>query len=74
MVGDSFSSYKIDYVTKIWDILHLKGQKNCITSSKVMAVYLKEWILPVSGVALIKGLRVACVAGSFSINHPFDFY
>ena len=40
MVGDEASSHKIDYVTIVWEILHLKGHPYRITVSKVTAILL----------------------------------
>ena len=65
MVGDSSSSYKIDNVTQVYDILNPEGHQNSITGSKLRAVLLKGLILPVGGVASVKGLCTACVAGLF---------
>ena len=47
----------------IFDILNQKGHQNCILGSKVMA--LNRWILPIGGVAIGKGLCLACIAALF---------
>ena len=48
-------------------ILNPEGHPNRIVDSKVMAALLNGWSLPVGGVASVKGLRAACVAGLFVI-------
>ena len=58
MVGDGASSHKIDYVRKFCEILNLEGHHNPISGSKVTAILLKGWILPIGGVAL--GRVCAC--------------
>ena len=65
------SSRKIDHVTIFQEILNLKGHPNCITGSKVTAIFLKEWILPIGGASsgrvCVCSLRSRLV--SFNINH-----
>ena len=51
MVGDGASSHKIDYVERVWNILNLEGHQNRITGSRVMAVLLNWWNLPIGEVA-----------------------
>ena len=51
MVRHGAFSHKIDYVTIILEILNPKKHQNCITYSKVTAILLNGWILPVGGVA-----------------------
>ena len=46
------NSHKIDYVTIIKEILNSEGHPNCITSSKVRAILLNWWILPIGGASL----------------------
>ena len=58
MVKDSSSSYKIDYVIVIKNFLNPEGHPNRITGSKVTAILLKGWILPIGGVA--SGRVCAC--------------
>ena len=58
MVEDGAFRHKIDYVTMFKEILNLRGHLNCITSSKVMAILLNRWILPIGGVASVLGLRL----------------
>ena len=57
MVGVSSSSYKIHYVIVIKTFLNPKGHQNPICGSKVTAILLKGWILPVGGASAVKGLR-----------------
>ena len=45
------SSYKIDYVIVIKNFLNPEGHQNRISGSKVTAVLLVGWILPIGGVA-----------------------
>ena len=35
-----------------WKILNLEGHPNCITGSKVTAIWLNGWILPIGGASL----------------------
>ena len=35
--------------TFLFEILNLEGHPNCISGSKVMAIWLNGWILPVGG-------------------------
>ena len=57
-VRDSTSSYKIDYVIVIKNFLHPKGHQNRINGSKVTAILLKGWILPIGGASLGEGLHL----------------
>ena len=50
MVADGAFSHKVDYFTIYKEILNPKGHPNCMTGSKVMAILLNWWILPVGGV------------------------
>ena len=56
-VWDSSSSYKIDYIIVIKTFLNPDGHQNCITGSKVTAILLKWWILPIGGASAMEGLR-----------------
>ena len=58
MVEDGNFSHKIDYVTIFQEILNLEGHPNRITGSKVMAILLNWWILPIGGASVVKGLRL----------------
>ena len=50
-------SHKIDYVTMFEEIINLEGHPNCITGSRVMAILLNGWILPIVGALLVEGLQ-----------------
>ena len=57
MVGDSSSGYKIDYVIVINKFLNPEGHQNPVNGSKVMAILMKGWILPIGGASTVEGLR-----------------
>ena len=42
----------------LWEILNLEGHPNYITGSRVTAILLNRWSLPIGGVASGKGLRL----------------
>ena len=48
-IADGAFSHKIDYVTIFKDILNPEGHPNRITGSKVTAIFLNGWILPIGG-------------------------
>ena len=50
-------SYKIDYVIVIKTFLNPEGHQNAISGSKVRAILLKGWILPIGGASAVEGLR-----------------
>ena len=56
--GKKATSHKIDYVAHVQDILNLKGNLNCISSSKVTVILLEGEFLPIGGVA--SGRVCAC--------------
>ena len=56
-VRDSSFSYKIDYFIVIKTFLNPEGHQNRISGSKVTAILVKEWILPVGGASSVEGLR-----------------
>ena len=56
-VSDSSSSYKIDYVIVIKTFLNPEGHQNCISGSKVSAILLKGWSLPIGGASSVEGLQ-----------------
>ena len=58
LVRSSHSSYKIDYVIVIENFLNPNGHQNWISGSKVAAILLKVWILPIGEVA--SGRVCAC--------------
>ena len=73
MVKEGAFSHKIDYVTISKEILNLKGHPNRITGSKVMAILLNGWILPIGGVS--SGRVCACqivFEGKYFILCVFD--
>ena len=67
MVEDGAFSHKLDYVTMFLEILHLEGHSNHIAGSKITAIFLNGWILPIDGVA--SGPRLQPAAGLFLIYH-----
>ena len=56
MVKDGAFSHKIDYV--IFFFGDLEGHSNCTTGSKVIAILLNGWILPIGGAS--SGRVCAC--------------
>ena len=50
--------HKIDYFTIFKDVMNLKGHPNYTTGSKVTAILLNWWILPIVGASAVKGLRL----------------
>ena len=57
-VGDRSYSYKIDYVIVIKNFLNSEGHQNPISGSKVTAILLKGWILPIGEASAGEGLRL----------------
>ena len=57
-VRDRYSSYKIDYVIVIQNYLNPAGHQNPISGSKVTAILLNRWILPIGGASAGEGLRL----------------
>ena len=51
MVEYGAFSHKVNYVTIISEILNLEGHPNRTAGSKVMAILLNVWILPIGVVA-----------------------
>ena len=49
----------------IKNFINPKGHQNPISGSKVTAILLKGWILPIGGVSLEKSAPAACAAGWF---------
>ena len=58
---DRASSYKIDYVIVIKNFLNPEGHQNPISGSKVTAILLKGWILPIGGASAGEGLPCSLV-------------
>ena len=52
MLEDGTFSHKIDN----FSILNLEGHQNCITGSRVMAILLNGWILPIGGASAVEAL------------------
>ena len=57
MVRDGSSSYKIDYFIVIKNLLNPEGHQSSINGSKVTAILLKGWILPIGGASAVEGLQ-----------------
>jgi hypothetical protein len=53
---DRASSYKIDYIIVIKNFLNPEGHQNRISGSKVTAILVKGWILPIGGASAGEGL------------------
>ena len=53
-VRDSSSSYNTDYVIVIKTFLSPEGHQNRISGSKVTAILLKGWILPIGGASAVR--------------------
>ena len=58
MVVDRCSRYKIDYVIVIKNFPNPEGHQNPISGSKLTAILLKGWILPIGEASLGEGLRL----------------
>ena len=58
MVGDGASSHKIDYISIFLEIINLQGHQNRNTGSRVTAILLNGWTLPIGEAAL--GRVCAC--------------
>ena len=56
MVEDGAFSHKIDCITIILEILNLEGHQNNTTGSRVAAILLNGWILPIGGASAVEGL------------------
>ena len=54
----SSSSYKIDYVIVIKNFVNPEGHQNPINGSKVTAILLNEWVLPIGGASSVEGLQL----------------
>ena len=57
-VADSAYSHEIDYVTIFEEILNPEGHPICTYGSKVTAILLNGWILPIVGAS--SGMVCAC--------------
>ena len=57
MLEDGAFSHEINYLTIVSEILNLEGHPICITGSRVTAILLNGWILPISGASAVEGLQ-----------------
>ena len=57
MVEDSAFIHKIDFVIFLLFFFSLKWHPNHISGSRVAAILLNGWILPIGGATAVKGLR-----------------
>ena len=57
MVADGAFNHKIDCVQFFFEFVNFKGQLNCTDGSKVTAVLLNGWILPIGGALAVEGLQ-----------------
>ena len=65
-VRDGSSSHKTDYVIVIKNFLNPEGHQNLISGSKVTAILLKMWILPVGVASAGEDLRLhRCIQSAF---------
>ena len=71
LVGDSTLSYKIDYAIVIKNFLNPKGHQNPISGSKVTAILLRAYILPIGGAS--SGRVCACSLRSRLVYHMTQF-
>ena len=72
MVKVGALSHKIDYVTNFLEILNLKGHSNCTIVSKVTAILLNGWILPIGGAS--SGRVCSCSLRSRLVSNRAVFY
>ena len=56
MTEDGAFSHKIDNDTIFLEIQNLEGHLNRITGSRVTAILLNGWILPIGGASAVEGL------------------
>ena len=61
----SSSSYKIDGIAHVRNILNPGEHQTLITDSKVMPILLNGWMLPVVKVVSVKGMCAVCIAHLF---------
>ena len=58
VVEDGVFSKKIDHVTIFFlDSLNLEGHPNPITGSRVTAILMNGWILPIGRASAVEGVR-----------------
>ena len=58
MAEDGAFNHKIDYVTIVKEILNFERHPNRNTGSKVTAILMNGWILPIGGASAVKGLHL----------------
>ena len=71
MCLDGACSHKIDYITIISEILNLEEHPNRITGSKVTAILLNGWTLPIGGASAVEGLQsmgIPCLVSQHAMN------
>ena len=56
MVGNGALSHKINHITIYEEMLNLEGHQNCTTGSRITAILLNGWILPIGGASAVEGL------------------
>ena len=56
MVGNGALSHKIDLLI-FWEILYLEGHQNRTTGSRVTAILLNGWILPIGEASAGEGIQ-----------------
>ena len=69
MVEDDAFSQKIDYF--FLEILNFKGHPNRITGSRVTAILLNGWILPICGASAVEGQRSTGLPRLVSLTYCF---
>ena len=76
MVGDGAFSHKIRYVTNCeGDCRNMEGHPNCINGSRVRAILLNGWILPIDGASAVEGmLSTGPTPSNLNINLIFNFF
>ena len=75
--GHWFFNHKVDNVTHFQKILNLEGHPIGITGSRVTAILLNGWILPMFGASAVeglpsKGLPRSSLFDGFSLEHSLN--
>ena len=65
MIVDGAFNHKMDWLMKSLEILNLKGHQNRIIGSKVTAILLNGWVMPIGGVVSEESAPAACPAALF---------
>ena len=68
--ADGAFSHKIGYITIFKEIVNPEGHLNRITGSKVTAILLNGWVLPIGGAS--SGRVCACSLRSRLVGNPPD--